>query len=188
MVFDRMDSRMNIDNTEFLTLESSQLVLIDHQPQMAVAMQSDDRRTLTDDVVALADAARVFRIPTTITTVRTEGFSGKPFPELLGVFPDQPVLERAFVNPWDDPAVRRVLAENCRRQLVLSGLWMEACANCSFALSAMRCANYEVYVVTDASGGTSVDRRETAMELMIQAGAVPFTGRQVMLEWQRGAG
>jgi nicotinamidase-related amidase len=179
--------KMKIDDTDSLTLESSQLVLIDHQPQLIVAMQSDKRQTVVNNVVALADAATVFGIATTVTTVRTEGFSGKPHPELLEMLPDQPSLERGFVNAWDDPAVRRSLAGNCRRQLVVSGLWMGVGVNCSFVLSAMRCANYEVFVVADASGGISDNVHETAMVFMVRAGAIPVTGQRVMLEWQRRA-
>jgi hypothetical protein len=49
----------------------------------------------------------------------------------------------------------------------------------------MKDANHEIYMVADASGGTSVEARKYAMDLMVQAGAVPMTWQQVMLEWQR---
>src|SRR3954463_1073934 len=78
---------------EVLTPQNSQLIFIDHQPQMAFGVQSIDRQLLKNNVVALAKAAKVFRIPTTITTVETESFSGHTYPELLEVFPDQPLLE-----------------------------------------------------------------------------------------------
>ena len=49
----------------------------------------------------------------------------------------------------------------------------------------MKEADYEIYMVADASGGTSVDAHKYAMDRMVQAGAVPMTWQQVMLEWQR---
>ena len=169
---------------EVLTPSNSQLLFIDQQPQMAFGVQSIDRQLLKNNVVALAKAAKVFGIPTTITTVETESFSGHTYPELLEVFPDQPLLERTSMNSWDDQKVRDALAENNRKKVVVSGLWSEVC-NCTFALSAMHDADYEIYMVADASGGTSLEAHERAMQRMIQAGCVPVTWQQVMLEWQR---
>lgn len=169
---------------EVLTPENSQLIFIDHQPQMAFGVQSIDRQTLKNNVVGLAKSAKVFNIPTTITTVETESFSGHTYPELLAVFPDAPLLERTSMNSWDDQKVRDALAKNGRKKVVVSGLWTEVC-NLSFALSAMHDADYEIYMVADASGGTSVEAHDYAMQRMIQAGVVPVTWQQVLLEWQR---
>ena len=72
---------------ELLTPQNSQLIIIDQQPQMAFGVQSIDRQMLKNNVVALAKSAKVFKVPTTITTVETEGFSGHAYPELLAVFP-----------------------------------------------------------------------------------------------------
>ena len=169
---------------EVLTPTNSQLLFIDQQPQMAFGVQSIDRQMLKNNVVALAKAAKLFRIPTTITTVETESFSGHTYPELLEIFPDQPLLERTSMNSWDDQKVRDALAKNKRKKVVVSGLWTEVC-NTTFALSAMHDSHYEIYMVADASGGTSLEAHERAMERMIQAGCVPVTWQQVMLEWQR---
>jgi nicotinamidase-related amidase len=169
---------------EVLTPKNSQLIFIDHQPQMAFGVQSIDRQTLKNNTVGLAKAAKVFDIPTTITTVETESFSGHTYPELLAVFPDAPLLERTSMNSWDDQKVRDALKTNGRKKVVVSGLWTEVC-NCSFALSAMHDAGYEIYMVADASGGTSVDAHDYAMQRMVQAGVVPVTWQQVLLEWQR---
>ncbi|MBN4683946.1 isochorismatase family protein, partial [Pandoraea nosoerga] len=71
---------------EVLTPHNSQLIFIDHQPQMAFGVQSMDRQTMKNNVVGLAKAAKIFDIPTTITTVESEAFSGYTYPELLDVF------------------------------------------------------------------------------------------------------
>ena len=135
-------------------------------------------------MVGLAKAARIFNIPTTITTVETESFSGHTYPELLAVFPEAPLLERTSMNSWDDQKVRDALANNKRNKVIVAGLWTEVC-NCTFALSAMHDADYEIYMVADASGGTSMDAHNYAMDRMVQAGVVPMTWQQVLLEWQR---
>ena len=175
---------MSNPKLELLTPSNSQVIFIDQQPQMAFGVQSIDRQTLKNNVVGLAKAARAFNIPTIITTVETESFSGNTYPELLDVFPDAPLLERTSMNSWDDQKVRDALAKNGRKKVIVSGLWTEVC-NCTFALSAMLEGDYEIYMVVDASGGTSVDAHKFAMDRMVQAGVVPVTWQQVLLEWQR---
>jgi nicotinamidase-related amidase len=169
---------------EVLTPQNSQIIFIDQQPQMAFGVQSIDRQVLKNNVVALAKAAKVFNVPATITTVETEGFSGNTYPELLAVYPENKILERSSMNSWDDQNVRDALAATKRKKVVVAGLWTEVC-NTTFALCAMLEGGYEIYMVADASGGTSVDAHKYAMDRMVQAGAVPVTWQQVLLEWQR---
>jgi len=152
---------------EVLTPQNSQLIFIDQQPQMAFGVQSIDRQVLKNNVVGLAKAARAFNI--------------------LAVFPDAPLLERTSMNSWDDLKVREALAANAaqgRKKVVVSGLWTEVC-NTTFALSCLHDTDYEIYMVADASGGTSADAHKYAMDRMIQVGVVPVTWQQVLLEWQR---
>jgi nicotinamidase-related amidase len=179
-----MEAIMTNPKLEVLTSTNCQLIFIDQQPQMAFGVQSMDRQALKNNTVALAKAAKVFNIPTTITTVETEAFSGHTYPELLDVFPGKPILERSSMNSWDDQKVRDALAANGQKKVIVSGLWTEVCNN-SFALCAMLEGGYEIYMVADASGGTSKEAHDYAMQRMIQAGVVPVTWQQVMLEWQR---
>jgi nicotinamidase-related amidase len=116
--------------------------------------------------------------------VESESFSGYTYPELLDVFPGHKVLERSSMNSWDYQKVRDSLAANGRKKVVVAGLWTEVCNN-TFALCAMDEGDYEIYMVADASGGTSKDAHDYAMQRMIQAGVVPMTWQQVLLEWQR---
>ena len=88
------------------------------------------------------------------------------------------------MNSWDDQKVRDALKANGRKKVVVSGLWTEVCNN-TFALSAMLEGGYEIYMVADASGGTSKEAHDYSMQRMIQAGVVPVTWQQVLLEWQR---
>jgi nicotinamidase-related amidase len=175
---------MSQSKLELLTPDNSQLIFIDQQPQMAFGVQSIDRQTLKNNVVGLAKAAKIFNIPTTITTVESTSFSGYTYPELLAVFPQHPILERSSMNSWDDQKVRDSLAQHGKKKVVVSGLWTEVC-NITFALSAMLEGDYEIYMVADASGGTSKEGHDYAMQRMIQAGVIPVTWQQVLLEWQR---
>ncbi|HGV4852436.1 hydrolase [Enterobacter hormaechei] len=175
---------MTTTKLEVLTPANCQIIFIDHQPQMAFGVQSIDRQVLKNNTVALAKAAKVFNIPTIITTVETESFSGNTYPELLDVFPGQDILERTSMNSWDDQKVRDALKANGKKKVVVAGLWTEVCNN-SFALCAMLEGDYEIYMMADASGGTSKEAHDFAMQRMIQAGVIPVTWQQVMLEWQR---
>ncbi|EHN8836940.1 hydrolase [Enterobacter hormaechei] len=175
---------MTTSKLEVLTPANCQIIFIDHQPQMAFGVQSIDRQVLKNNTVALAKAAKVFNIPTIITTVETESFSGNTYPELLDVFPGQDILERTSMNSWDDQKVRDALKATGKKKVVVAGLWTEVCNN-SFALCAMLEGDYEIYMVADASGGTSKEAHDFAMQRMIQAGVIPVTWQQVMLEWQR---
>ena len=175
---------MTSSKLEVLTPANCQIIFIDHQPQMAFGVQSIDRQVLKNNTVALAKAAKVFNIPTIITTVETESFSGNTYPELLDVFQGQDILERTSMNSWDDQKVRDALKANGKKKVVVAGLWTEVCNN-SFALCAMLEGDYEIYMVADASGGTSKEAHDFAMQRMIQAGVIPVTWQQVMLEWQR---
>jgi nicotinamidase-related amidase len=171
---------------ELLTPQNSVLIMIDHQPQMAFGVQSHDRGVMLNNVVGLAKAAKTFNVPTVLTTVASQTFSGPIWPELQAVFPDQKPLDRTSMNAWDDQRVRDAIKQPGRPKLLIAGLWTEVCVIMP-ALDALK-AGYEVYAVTDASGGTSKEAHDMAVQRMIQAGVVPVTWQQVMLEWQRDWG
>jgi nicotinamidase-related amidase len=175
---------MNKDKKlELLSPDNSVLVMIDYQPQMAFGVANIDRQTLKNNVVGLAKSARLFKVPTIITSVESEGFSGYVLPELLDVFPSQDIIERSSMNSWDSAAVRNAIAATNKKKLILAGLWTEVCINLP-ALCAMQ-EGHEVYIVEDACGGTSTVAHRAAMDRMVQAGAVPISWIQLLLEWQR---
>jgi nicotinamidase-related amidase len=166
-----------------LTPANSTVIFIDPQPQMAFGVTSIDRQTLLNNTVALAKAAKAFKVPTILTTVETESFSGHMWPQLLDVFPNQKPIERTSMNSWEDPKFVAEVERIGRKKLVIAALWSEVCLTFP-ALQAM-VDGYEVYAVVDASGGTSQVAHDMAIQRVVQAGAVPVTWQQVMLEYQR---
>ena len=114
---------------ELLNPTNSTLILIDHQPQMAFGVQSIDRQTLKNNTVALAKAAKIFNVPTILTSVETESFSGYIWPELLSVFPDQQPIERTSMNSWEDKALVAAVKATGRKKLIMAALWTEVCLN-----------------------------------------------------------
>lgn len=168
---------------QLLDPKNSALIFIDHQPQMAFGVANIDRQQLKNNVVGLAKAGKIFNVPTIFTSVESESFSGYIWPELLAVHPELTPIERTSMNSWEDAAFVKAVEATGRKKLVISALWTEVCLTFP-ALMALE-AGYEVYVVTDTSGGTSVDAHERSIDRMVQAGAIPVTWQQVLLEYQR---
>ncbi|ACY15602.1 hydrolase [Haliangium ochraceum] len=174
---------MTQSKLDLITPDNATLAFIDYQPQMFFGVQSHDRQMVTSNVLGLAKAAKTFGVPTILTTVETQSFSGNMMPQLLDVFPEQPLVERTSMNSWDDKEFVQSVKKSGRKKLILSALWTEVCLTFP-ALEAMR-DGYEVYFVTDTSGGTSKEAHDMAVQRMTQAGAVPLTWMQLALEWQR---
>lgn len=168
---------------DLLTPENSALIFIDFQPQMVFGVQSIDRQSLVNNVLGLAKAAKVFDIPSFLTTVETESFSGYMWPELLDILPQKPVFERTSMNSWEDTALVDAIKATGRKKLIFCALWTEVCL--VFPVLEALGEGFDVYFVTDASGGTTKEAHDMAVQRMIQAGAVPMTWIQTALEWQR---
>lgn len=168
---------------DLLAPQNSALIFIDHQPQMSFGVANIDRQQLKNNTVALAKAGKIFNVPVIYTSVETESFSGYIWPELLAVHPESKPIERTSMNSWEDTKFVEAVEKTGRKKLIISALWTEVCLTFP-ALMAMK-EGYEVYVVTDTSGGTSVDAHERSVQRMVQAGAIPVTWQQVLLEYQR---
>ncbi|MDI1456370.1 hydrolase [Streptomyces sp. ATE26] len=168
---------------DLLTPDNCAVLFVDHQPQMFFGTGSGDRTAVINSTVGLAKAARAFDVPVVLSTVAAESFSGPLMPQLADVFPDQKIVDRTTMNAWEDTAFVDAVKATGRRKLVIAGLWTEVCVVLP-ALSAIA-QGYEVYVVTDASGGVSPQAHEHAVQRMVQAGAIPVTWVQVLLELQR---
>lgn len=167
-----------------IAADNSVLVMIDHQPQMAFGVGSGiDRQLLMNNVLLLAKGAKLFDVPTILTTVETESFSGPMWPQLLDVFPQQQPIERTGMNSWDTAAFREAVKATGRKNILMSGLWTEVCI--TWPTLQMLAAGYNIYVVEDACAGTSAAAHEASLSRMVQAGAVRMTTVATVLEFQR---
>jgi nicotinamidase-related amidase len=162
--------------------EDSILVLIDHQPFQFTNLNSHEPGAIINNVVGLAKAAKVFEVPTILTTVLEER-GGYLIKGLQDVFPEQKPINRTFINTWEDPNVTDVVKKTGRKQLILAALWTEVC----LAMPTIHALGegYDVFIVTDASGGVSAESHDMAVRRLVQAGAVPMTWMAVLSEWQR---
>jgi nicotinamidase-related amidase len=134
----------------------------------------------------LGRVATAFELPVVLSTVYVKhGMSGTN-KELLEALPGVPEIDRTTMNSWEDPDFRAAVERTGRKKLIIAGLWTEVCVAFP-TLDALR-EGYEVYVVTDAIGGVSRVAHESAMQRMIQAGAVPISVLGLACELQRDWG
>ncbi|CDN56741.1 Isochorismatase hydrolase [Neorhizobium galegae bv. officinalis bv. officinalis str. HAMBI 1141] len=162
--------------------EDSVLVLIDHQPYQLTNLNSHDPQAVVNNVTALAKLARAFNVPTILTSVIADR-GGKLFKQITDVFPGQEVIDRTWVNTWEDEKVVDLVKATGRKQLIIAGLWTEVCV----AMPAIQAAGegWDVTVVTDASGGSSTESHQVAIQRMIAAGVNMMTWMALAGEWQR---
>ncbi|WP_416985183.1 hydrolase [Streptomyces sp. T028] len=165
-----------------LTPEESVLLLIDHQPYQFANLHSHEPALVANNVIGLAKAAKGYGVPTILTTVMEER-GGNLIQPLRDVFPDQKPINRSWINTWEDQRVVDAVKATGRNKLVIAGLWTEICV----AMPALQASGegFQVYAVTDASGGVSTEAHEMAVQRMVQAGIVPITWMAVTGEWQR---
>ena len=167
-----------------LTSENAALILIDYQPQLVDGAKSIDREVLINNVVAMAKGAKMFDLPIVLSTVGVNaGYQEDTIEELQAVLSDVEAIDRTAVNAWEQEEFRAAIEATGRRKLIMGGLWTEVCLVFP-ALDLLR-EGYEVYALSDASGGTSVDAHERGMQRVIQAGAAPVTWEAVMAEMGR---
>jgi len=105
------------------------------------------------------------------------------WPQITELFPGQSPIERSSMNSWEDAAFVAAVKKTGRKKLVMAALWTEVCL--TFPVLHALNDGFEVYAVEDCSGGTSEAAHRHAITRIVQAGAVPVTWVQVMLEWQR---
>lgn len=162
--------------------EDSVLVLIDHQPFQLANLNSHEPHMVVNNATGLAKSAKAFRVPTILTSV-IAARGGLIFPQITDVFPGQEVIDRTFVNTWEDRVVVDAVKATGRKQLIIAGLWTEVCV----AMPAIQALGegWDVTVVTDASGGMSLEAHEVAIGRMSAAGANMMTWLAVLAEWQR---
>lgn len=174
-------------NTDsLLTPQNAVLALIDYQPEQYAGVGSVGHEELLAHVTMLGRVATAFELPVVLSTVYVKhGMSGTN-KELLEALPGVPEIDRTSMNSWEDPDFRAAVESSGRKKLIIAGLWTEVCVAFP-TLDALR-AGYEVYVVTDAIGGVSKVAHESAMQRMIQAGAVPITVLGLACELQRDWG
>jgi nicotinamidase-related amidase len=156
--------------------------LIDHQPFQFANLHSHEPTVIINNVIGLAKLAKAFKVPVILTPV-LEARGGKLIQGLRDVFPDQKPVDRTYINAWEDERIVDLVKATGRKKLILAALWTEMCLVMP-TIHALG-EGYDVYIVTDCSGGVSAESHDMAVRRMVQAGAVPITWLALVGEWQR---
>ena len=167
-----------------LSSDDAAVLLIDHQSGLLSLVQDYSPDEFRNNVLALADTAKHFRLPTILTTSFENGPNGVLMPELKAAFPDAPFIPRpGQINAWDNDDFVAAVTKTGRRQLIMAGVVTDVCVTFP-ALSALE-AGYQVFVVVDASGTFNKSVRDAALMRMTQAGAVMINWFAVACELAR---
>jgi nicotinamidase-related amidase len=170
-------------NPNELTIDNSVLILIDHQPWVAFSVHSIDPGLMINNVAAIAQAAKAVGVPTILTTVGAQGsiLVDPIFKEISDIFPDVTPIDRTSTHAWSHPEVRAAVDATGRKKLIMAGLVTEVCLAQS-VLAALK-DGFDVYFLSDCSGGITPESHEDAKARMIQAGARPVSWLSVTSEW-----
>jgi nicotinamidase-related amidase len=167
-----------------LSKDDAAVLLIDHQAGLISLVQDFSPGEFKNNVLALADIAKYYKLPTILTTSFENGPNGPLVPEIKELFPDAPFIPRpGQINAWDNEDFVKAVKETGRKQLIIAGVVTDVCVAFP-ALHALE-AGYEVFVVTDASGTFNEAVRNAAWTRMANAGAQLMNWFSVACELHR---
>jgi nicotinamidase-related amidase len=153
-----------------LDKNNAAVLLVDHQAGLLSLVRDIDPDKFKNNVLALADLAKYFKLPTILTTSYENGPNGPLMPELKALFPDAPYIARpGQINAWDNDDFVKAIKATGKKQLIIAGVVTEVCVAFP-ALSALA-EDFDVFVVTDASGTFNAISRDSAWQRMTLAGA-----------------
>jgi nicotinamidase-related amidase len=165
---------------EPLTSDNAALVLIDHQVGLMTGVRDISTGELKHNVVGLARAAKLQRLPIIVTTTARDSMWGPTFPELVDALPGIDIIDRATVNAFDDAQVSRAIEATGRQKLIFAGISLEICA--AFPAITAVGRGLDAYVAVDACGTFSQTKREAGLLRMLQAGVITSDYASLMVE------
>lgn len=171
-----LDTRLSVDDAAVL--------LVDHQAGLLSLVQDYSPDEFRNNVLALADIAKLYKLPTILTTSFEVGPNGPIMPELKEMFPSAPFIPRpGQINAWDNEDFVKAVKQTGRKQLLIAGVVTDVCV--AFPTLCALQEGYQVFVVTDASGTFNRSVRDAALLRMAHAGAVMTNWFAVACELQR---
>jgi len=157
-----------------LDKDNAAVLLVDHQTGLLSLVRDIDPDKFKNNVLALAAAAKYFNLPTILTTSFEDGPNGPLVPELVEMFPDAPFIARpGQINAWDNDDFVKAVKATGKKQLIIAGVVTEVCV--AFPTLSALAEDFEVFVITDASGTFNQLTRDSALDRMSQSGAQLMT-------------
>ena len=167
-----------------LNKDDAIVLLVDHQTGLISLVQDFTPNEFKNNVLALADVAKFFELPTILTTSFEQGPNGPLVPELKEMFPDAPYIARpGQINAWDNEDFVKVIKATGRKQLIIAGVVTDVCV--AFPTLSTLAEGFDVFVVTDSSGTFNTTVQQASWNRMSQAGAQMMNWFSVACELQR---
>jgi nicotinamidase-related amidase len=180
----KKDSTMSAPTYNRLNKDDAIVLLVDHQTGLISLVQDFSPNEFKNNVLALADLAKFFNLPTILTTSFEQGPNGPLVPELKEMFPDAPYIARpGQINAWDNEDFVKAIKATGRKQIIIAGVVTDVCV--AFPTLSALAEGFEVFVVTDASGTFNTTVQQAAWSRMTQAGAQLMNWFSVACELHR---
>ncbi|ABJ73345.1 Amidase [Lactococcus cremoris subsp. cremoris SK11] len=174
----------NPETDELLSPENSMFLLIDYQPTQVNSINSMNKQDLIRNVTNLTELMKTFDVPIVLSTVNVvTGRNKETIPQLKELLSDVVSYDRTSINSWEDKEGNEAVKKIGRKNIIICGLWTEACLTFP-TLDALK-EGFEVFVPVDAVGGTSKTAHEMALRRVEQAGAKMTSLAQIACEFQR---
>ncbi|KKW73765.1 amidase [Lactococcus cremoris] len=174
----------NPETDELHSPENSMFLLIDYQPTQVNSINSMNKQDLIRNVTNLTELMKTFDVPIVLSTVNVAtGRNKETIPQLKELLSDVVSYDRTSINSWEDKEVNEAVKKIGRKNIIICGLWTEACLTFP-TLDALK-EGFEVFVPVDAVGGTSKTAHEMALRRVEQAGAKMTSLAQIACEFQR---
>ena len=176
---------------ERLSSDNAALLMIDHQTGLANGVQTQSPTEFVNNVKALASWAKLYKLPTIITTSAADGPNGPIMPAVTSLLPDATIIHRpGEINAWDNAEFVAAVERLGRKKLLIAGISTEVCL--AFVSLSAVAAGYDVYGVLDASGTWNSLVEQAAIARLVQAGIVPITwvavGAELLIDWRSPTG
>lgn len=158
-----------------LTGENTVLLIIDWQQDLINVVNNIDQETMMNNVQAMVKTANLFGVPVIETTIGVKMAGSTPTVESVKSLINDDVenIDRVSLNAWQNKALVEAVKSTGRKKVIITGLWTSGCPTYT-TLDALQ-DGYEVYIMVDVMGDATTVAHNTAINRMVQAGAIPFT-------------
>lgn len=159
-------------NNFLLKRSDTVILLVDHQVGLLSGVRDIGTGELSNNVAALAKAAKILGVPVIVTTVGPGDMWGPLIPELAKEVSGINIIKRTAVNAWDDPKVVQAIKATGRKQILVAGISLEVCA--AFPALSAKEQGFDTRVVLDASGTFNEAKRQSGIQRLTVSG-IPLT-------------
>ncbi|KAF2641751.1 Isochorismatase hydrolase [Massarina eburnea CBS 473.64] len=154
---------------ERIDKNNSVLLILDLQVGLYQLARDWDATLYRENIMAHAELGKIFNLPVVVTTSAETGPNGPLPKEILGMYPNAPLIKRqGEVDAWDNAEFRDTIKKTGKTQVIIAGIVTDVCT--TFLALSLRAEGYSVFANIEGSGTTTGLIRDTANSRMQKAG------------------